>query len=61
MACQVIGNMYSLTDHSDLAPYMENVMPGIKQSLVDPVPEVINHYSPVVRANDGMKDPCPHA
>lgn len=40
MACQIIGNMYSLTDHSDLAPYMENVMPGIKTSLLDPVPEV---------------------
>lgn len=40
MACQIIGNMYSLTDHSDLAPYMDNVMPGIKASLLDPVPEV---------------------
>lgn len=40
MACQIIGNMYSLTDHSDLAPYMKNVMPGIRASLLDPVPEV---------------------
>ncbi|ODN04906.1 Translational activator GCN1 [Orchesella cincta] len=40
MACQIIGNMYSLTDHSDLAPYMDSVMPGIKASLLDPVPEV---------------------
>lgn len=40
MAAQIIGNMYSLTDQQDLAPYMPAIIPGIKQSLLDPVPDV---------------------
>ncbi|RUS19023.1 armadillo-type protein [Endogone sp. FLAS-F59071] len=36
---QIVGNMSSLTDQKDLIPYLPRLMPGLKEVLVDPVPE----------------------
>lgn len=36
---QIVGNMASLTDQRDLIPYLPILLPGVREVLVDPVPE----------------------
>ncbi|OZJ04029.1 hypothetical protein BZG36_03770 [Bifiguratus adelaidae] len=38
-ASQIVGNMSTLTDQKDLIPYLSELLPGVKEVLVDPVPE----------------------
>jgi HEAT repeat protein len=38
-ASLLLGNMASLTDERDLLPYMDNLIPSLKEVLVDPVPQ----------------------
>lgn len=40
LAAQIIGALYMLTNQRDLSPYLASVIPGIKTSILDPVPEV---------------------
>lgn len=39
-AAQIIGGFYLLTENRDFAPYLPAVIPGIKSSILDPIPEV---------------------
>jgi HEAT repeat protein len=38
-AAQIMGNMASLTEPSDLTPYLETLVPPLKEVLIDPVPD----------------------
>ncbi|KAJ3118798.1 translational activator of GCN4 [Phlyctochytrium bullatum] len=38
-AAQIMGQMATLTDQKDLVPYLSNLLPKLKEVLVDPVPE----------------------
>ena len=38
-AAQIMGQMASLTDRKDLIPYLQTLMSGLKEVLVDPNPE----------------------
>lgn len=40
LSAQIIGALYMLTDQRDLSPYLASVIPEIKTSILDPVPEV---------------------
>ncbi|KAK9324958.1 armadillo-type protein [Lipomyces orientalis] len=37
-ACQIVGNMASLTDSKDLVPYLNSLVAELEVSMVDPVP-----------------------
>lgn len=36
---QIVGNMASLTDSKDLIPYLPQLVPRVREVLIDPVPE----------------------
>ncbi|KAI9344272.1 armadillo-type protein [Obelidium mucronatum] len=38
-AAQIMGQMATLTDQKDLIPYLDTLLPGLKEVLVDPVPD----------------------
>ena len=38
-AAEIIGNMSQMTEANDLIPYLNSIMPELKEVLIDPVPE----------------------
>jgi len=39
-SAQIVGNMCSLADHDDLAPYLKSLIPALLTIIVDPIPDV---------------------
>lgn len=40
-ACRIVGNLSSLVnDPKDMLPYMDDLLPQLQNSLIDPLPEV---------------------
>ncbi len=39
-AAQIIGNICSLADHKELVPYLDILLPDLRGTLLDPIPEV---------------------
>jgi len=37
-AAQIVGNICSLTEHKDLEPYLEQLIPDVKLIILDPIP-----------------------
>ena len=40
MTSEIICRMFSLTEAKDVEPYLPAIMPGLKESILDPLPEV---------------------
>ena len=40
LSAQIMASLYSLADQKDLMPYLEGILPGLKNCLLDPAPEV---------------------
>ncbi len=38
-ATQIVGNMARLTEETDLKPYLDKILPYLKEILIDPVPQ----------------------
>ncbi|XP_055340770.1 eIF-2-alpha kinase activator GCN1-like isoform X2 [Paramacrobiotus metropolitanus] len=40
LSAQIMASLYSLADQKDLLPYLDGILPGLKNCLLDPAPEV---------------------